>query len=129
MTVTMSPSLTKDSLVSKRDESTPFTTIKKLSLLKTVLNPDKDPSKNETISFIEAGCFLYFKEEHPIAFLYLPSNLIRIKLICHYWFKFKMIALILFYFHLSQVLVTPSLLTPRNRPELLVDLSFFLDKM
>ena len=129
MTVTMSPSPTKVSLASKRDESTPFTTIKKLSLLKTVLNPDKDPSKNETISFIEAGCFLYFKEEHPITFLYLPSNLICIKLIRHYWFKSKMRTLILFYFHQSQILVALWLLIPRNWPELLVDLSFFLDKM
>jgi hypothetical protein len=129
MTVTMSPSLTKDSLASKRDESTPFTTIKKLSLLKTISYPDTDPSKNETISFIEAGCFLYFKEEHPIAFLYIPSNLISIKLIRHYWFKSKMSTLILFYFHQSQVLVPPWRLIPRNWPELLVDLSFFLDKM
>ena len=129
MTVTISPSLTKDSLASKRDESTPFTTIKKLSLLKKVLYPDTDPSKYETISFIEAGCFLYFKEEHPIAFLYLPSNLISIKLIRHYWFKSKMRTLTLFYFHRSQILVALWLLIPRDCPELLVDLSFFLDKM
>jgi hypothetical protein len=129
MTVTMSPSPTKGSLASKREESTPFTTIKKLSLLKTVLYPNKDPSKNETISFIETGCFLYFKEEHPIAFLYLPRNLICIKLIRHYWFKSKMRTLILLYFHQSQVLATRWLPIPRNWPEFLVDLSFFLDMM
>ena len=35
ITVTMSPSFTNDSLVSKSEESIPFTTIKKLSLLKS----------------------------------------------------------------------------------------------
>lgn len=69
MTVTMSPSFTNDSLVSKSEESIPFTTIKKLSLLKSVSFPDTDFPKNETISFIEAESFLSFKEEHPNAFL------------------------------------------------------------
>jgi hypothetical protein len=69
MTVTMSPSFTNDSLVSKSEESIPFTTIKELPLLKSVSYPDTDFPKKETISFIEAACFLRVREEHPNAFL------------------------------------------------------------
>lgn len=69
ITVTMSPSFTNDSLVSKSEESIPFTTIKKLSLLKSESYLDTYLPKKETISFIEAECFLSSKEEHPIAFL------------------------------------------------------------
>lgn len=78
-TVTISPSCTRDSLASKMDESTPFTTTKILSGLKSVPFADADLSRYETISFMDVGCFSYAKEEHPIIFLQLPSSRISIK--------------------------------------------------
>jgi hypothetical protein len=69
MTVTMSPSFTNDSLVSKSEESIPFTAIKKFPLLKLVSYPDAAFPKKVTISFIDAACFLKFREEDPSAFL------------------------------------------------------------
>jgi hypothetical protein len=78
-TVTISPSCTRDSLASKMDESMPFTTTKILCGLKAVPCSDADLSRNETISFMDVGCFSYVKEEHPIIFLQLPSSRISIK--------------------------------------------------
>jgi hypothetical protein len=78
-TVTISPSCTRDSLASKMDESMPFTTTKILCGLKAVPCSDADLSRNETISFMDVGCFSYVKEEHPIIFLQLPSSWISIK--------------------------------------------------
>jgi hypothetical protein len=56
-TVTISPSCTSDLLASKMDESTPFTTTKMLSGLKAVPCPGADLWRNETISFMDVGCF------------------------------------------------------------------------
>lgn len=77
-TVTKSPSCKSCSSAFKTEESIPFITIRKsfrASELEAAL------LINETISFIDAGCFSYFKEEQPIIFLQFPRKFMVIKIL------------------------------------------------
>src|SRR5688572_29130589 len=60
-TVTKSPSCKSCSSAFKTEESTPFTTIRKSWRITLASELEAALLTNETISFIDAGCFSYFK--------------------------------------------------------------------
>ena len=78
-TVTKSPSCKSCSSAFKTEESTPFMTIRKSLRITLASELEAALLTNETISFIDAGCFLYFKEEQPIIFLQFPRKFMVIK--------------------------------------------------
>jgi transposase-like protein len=78
-TVTKSPSCKSCSSAFKTEESTPFMTIRKSLRITLASELEAALLTNETISFIDAGCFSYFKEEQPIIFLQFPRKFMVIK--------------------------------------------------
>jgi len=80
-TVTKSPSCKSCSSAFKTEESTPFITIRKSLRITLASELEAALLTNETISFIDAGCFSYFKEEQPIIFLQFPRKFMVIKIL------------------------------------------------